>query len=147
MNVGEHVSIVVRPHLRRAVFGERLADWLADGVARHRVVGGLPDGAAALVLVPEYLRAGARSVLADLAGTDWSGTVVAVVGYGGRTRGRFAIEDAREALDGTGAHVLETALGLDGARIRAEGFGQADLLLRDLLLDRLADEAALAEPA
>jgi NAD(P)H-dependent FMN reductase len=134
--------IVIRPRLRRAVFAERLGDWLAEGVAGHQGLGGLPDAAAALVVVPEYLRAGARGVLADLAGTDWSGTVVAVVGYGGRTRGRFAVEDAREALDGVGARVLETSLGLDVARIRTEGFDPADVLLRDLVLDRLAEDAA-----
>ncbi len=130
----EPTVTVVRPRLPRwAVLGDRLADWLEEGVAARR-----PERTgAAVVLVPEYLRACPRTVLADLAGTDWTGTVVALVGYGGRTRGRFAIEDAREVLEAAGAQVLATSLGLDAARVRAEGVDAADVLLRDLLLEEL----------
>jgi hypothetical protein len=135
----ENAGIVVRPRLRRAVLGETLADWLEAGAAGHRELTAGPAGAAAVALVPEYVRAGAQKVLADLAGTDWTGTVVAVVGYGGLTRGRFAVEDAKDVLDAAGARVLDTSLGLDAARIRAEGFARADVLLRDLLFDRLAE--------
>ena len=129
-------TTVVSPRLPRAVAGDRLAEWLAEGVAARPPA---PDGAApaAVVLVPEYLRVCPRSVLDDLAGTDWTGVVVAVVGYGGRSRGRYAIEDAREVLEAAGAQVLETSLGLDAARIRAEGVDAADVLLRDVLLDQL----------
>jgi hypothetical protein len=126
-------TTVVRPRLPRAVLGDRLAEWLEAGVAAHRSAG----DETAVVLVPEYLRACPRSVLADLGGADWTGTVVALVGYGGRTRGRFAVEDAREVLEAAGAQVLEAALGLDAARIRAEGVDEADVLLRDLLLESL----------
>ena len=128
-----HTPTVVRPRLGRTTLGDRLADWLEDGVAGRTGA----DGPAAIVLVPEYVRACPRSVLADLDSTDWTGTVVALVGYGGRTRGRFAIEDAREVLAAAGARVLETSLGLDTARIRAGGFETEDVLLRDLLLDDL----------
>ncbi|MDT7743119.1 MAG: hypothetical protein QOE59_2197 [Actinomycetota bacterium] len=131
------ITTVVRPRLPRAVLGERLAGWLEEGVAARRPAEDDP-ATAAVVLVPEYLRACPRSVLTDLAGTDWTGTVVAIVGYGGRTRGRYAIEDAREVLETAGAQVLETSLGLDTARIRAEGVDQADVLLRDVLLDQVA---------
>lgn len=126
---------VVRPRLPRlAVLGDRLADRLEEGVAAAR----RPERTgAAVVLVPEYLRACPRTVLVDLAGTDWSGTVVALVGYGGRTRGRYAIEDARELLEAAGAQVLSTSLGLDAARVRAEGVDGADVLVRDLLLEEL----------
>jgi hypothetical protein len=129
-------TTVISPRLPRAVLGDRLAEWLEEGVAARRPA---PDDAtaAAVVLVPEYLRACPRSVLADLAGTDWSGVVVALVGYGGRTRGRYAVEDAREVLEAAGAQVLETSLGLDAARIRVEGVDAADVLLRDVLLDQL----------
>jgi hypothetical protein len=140
----EPPTIVIRPRLPRAVLGDRLAEWLEEGVAGRPSAGDVP-GAAAVVLVPEYLRACPRSVLADLARTDWTGTVVALVGYGGRTRGRFAIEDAREVLEAAGARVLGTALGLDAARIRAEGADAADVLLRDVLLDQL--EAGLRTAA
>ncbi|MCD2193336.1 hypothetical protein LQ327_08040 [Actinomycetospora endophytica] len=127
------ITTVRRPHLRRAEFGDRLAVWLEQAPACRRGGAGT-----AVVIVPEYLRAAASDVLADLRRTDWSGTVVAIVGYGGRTRGRHAIEDAREVLDDAGARVLETSLGLDTARVRTEGFDAADVLLRDLLLDDLA---------
>ncbi len=133
----EHAVTVVRPRLARAVLGDRLAGWIEEGVALHGGREGLLLGAAAVVLVPEYLRACPHPVLADLARTDWSGTVVALVGYGGRTRGRFAVEDAREVLERAGARVLGTSLGLDAARIRAEGVDGADVLLRDLLLAEL----------
>ena len=130
----EPIVTVVRPRLPRwAVLGDRLADWLEEGVAARR-----PERTGtAVVLVPEYLRACPRTVLADLAGTDWTDTVVALVGYGGRTRGRFAIEDVREVLEAAGAQVLGTSLGLDAARVRAEGVDAADVLLRDLLLEEL----------
>jgi NAD(P)H-dependent FMN reductase len=137
----EQASLVVRPRSGRAPFGAYLARWIEAGVAAHRGLREVPDGAAALVLVPEYLRAGAPTVLADLARADWKETVVAVVGYGGRTRGRFAVDDARDVLDAAGAHVLEAALGVDSSRVRTEGFDPADVLLRDLLFDRLAEEA------
>jgi hypothetical protein len=127
------ITTVVRPRLPRAVLGDRLAEWLEKGVDGGRPTPDEP-ATAAVVLVPEYLRACPRSVLADLAGTDWTGVVVALVGYGGRTRGRYAIEDAREVLEAAGARVLETSLGLDAARIRAEGVDAADVLLRDLLV-------------
>ena len=129
-------TTVVRPRLPRAVLGDRLAAWLEEGVATRRPTEA--PGAAAVVLVPEYLRACPRAVLADLGRTDWTGTVVALVGYGGRTRGRYAIEDAREVLEAAGAHVLAAALGLDAARVRTEGVDAADVLLRDVLLDQLA---------
>jgi hypothetical protein len=127
-----HTPIVVRPRLLRAVFAETLAAWLEEGLAADP-----RPGTTAVVLVPEYLHAGAPRVLADLAARDWTGSVVAVVGYGGCTRGRHAIEDAREVLTAAGAEVLECALGLDAARVRATGFEPADVLLRDLLLDAL----------
>ena len=130
-------TTVIRPRLRWAVLGDRLADWLEEGVTAGRPTG--TPGSTALVLVPEYLRACPRSVLADLADTDWAGTVVAVVGYGGRTRARYAIEDAREVLEAAGARVLATSLGLDAARIRTEGVDAADVLLRDVLLDQLGE--------
>ena len=125
--------IVVRLRLGRTTLGDRLADWLEDGVRTRGATG----GSAAIVLVPEYVRACPHRVLADLGDSDWSGTDVALVGYAGRTRGRYAIEDAREVLAAAGARVLPTSLGLDTARIRAEGFGPTDVLLRDLLLDDL----------
>ena len=128
-------TTVVRPRLPRAELGDRLAAWLEDGVAATRPTDG--PGTTAVVLVPEYLRSCPLAVLADLAATDWTGTVVALVGYGGRTRGRHAIEDAREVLEAAGAQVLPTSLGLDAARIRAEGVDAADMLLRDVLLDQL----------
>jgi hypothetical protein len=129
----EPTTTVVRPHLPFAVLGDRLAEWLEEGVAAARRVDALPD-TAAVVLVPEYLRAWPRDVLASLACTDRTGAVVALVGYGGRTRGRYAMEDAREVLEAAGARVLGSSLGLDAARIRAEGVDEADVLLRDLLL-------------
>jgi hypothetical protein len=131
---------VVRPRLPRATLGTRLAEWLEEGVAGQPA----PIDEArptAVVLVPEYVRVCPPSVLADLAGRDWTGTVVALVGYGGRTRGRFAIEDAREVLEAAGALVLTTSLGLDAARIHAEGADRADVLLRDLLLADLRTAA------
>jgi hypothetical protein len=133
VDVVEHSASVVRPGLRRADFADTLARWLEEGLAARRD----PGGAAAVVLVPEYVHAGAVRVLADLAGRDWTGTVVAVVGYGGRTRGRYAIEDAREVLRAAGARVLGNALGIDAARVRAHGFEPADVLLRDAVLDDL----------
>jgi hypothetical protein len=138
----EQSRIVVRPRSERAPFGEHLARWIEAAVVAHGGLGELTDGAAAVVLVPEYLRAGARTVLTDLGRADWSGTVVAVVGYGGRNRGRFAVEDASDVLDAAGADVLGTSLGIDAARARTEGFDPADVLLRDLMLDRLAEAAA-----
>jgi NAD(P)H-dependent FMN reductase len=131
----EHTPTVVRPCLRRADFADPLARWLEEGLAARR--DHAPAGAAAVVLVPEYVHAGAVRVLADLARRDWTGTVVAVVGYGGRTRGRYAIEDAREVLLTAGAQVLGHALGIDAARVRAHGFEAADVLLRDAVLDDL----------
>jgi NAD(P)H-dependent FMN reductase len=127
------------------VLGDRLAGWLEEGVAAHRPADE-EHGPGAVVLVPEYLRACPRCVLADLAGADWTGTVVALVGYGGRTRGRFAVEDAREVLEAAGAQVLEASLGLDAARIRAEGVDEADVLLRDLLLESLRTAARNRAP-
>lgn len=141
----QRTSIVVGPRSVHAPFGALLARWLEAGIAGHGKFGGLVTGRAALVVVPEYLRTGARTVLTDLSHADWSSTVVAVVGYGGRLRGRRAIEDAREVITVAGAHVLGPSLGLDTAQVRARGFERADVLLRDLLLDRLADEAALLE--
>jgi hypothetical protein len=141
----EQSPIVVRPRSERAPFGRSLARWIDAAVATRPALGELPDGAAAVVLVPEYLRAGARTVLIDLGRTDWAGAVVAVVGYGGRSRARSAVEDAVDVLDAAGAHVLDTSLGVDAARVRAEGFDPADVLLRDLLLDRLVQEAAHRE--
>jgi NAD(P)H-dependent FMN reductase len=128
-------TTVIRPRLPRAVLGDRLAEWLEEGVAARRPTAA--PGTTALVLVPEYLRACPRGVLADLADTDWTAAVVALVGYGGRTRGRYAIEDAREVLEAAGARVLATSLGLDAARMRAGGVAAADVLLRDVLLDQL----------
>ncbi|NMO90055.1 hypothetical protein [Actinomycetospora sp. TBRC 11914] len=135
MDAAEHTPTVVRPRLPRAEFADALAAWLEEGLAA-RGDGASPVGAA-VVLVPEYLHAGAPRVLADLAARDWTGTVVAVVGYGGCTRGRHAIEDAREVLRAAGAEVLGEALGIDAARVRATGFDAADVLLREALLGAL----------
>jgi NAD(P)H-dependent FMN reductase len=138
----EPTTTVVRPRVGRAVFGERLAAWLEEGVAarrrRQQAAGATTaPGSTAVVLVPEYVHGAAPAVLADLAAADWTGTVVTLAGYGGRTRGRYAIEDAREVLDAAGADVLDASLGIDAARVRAEGFTAADVVLRDLLLDEL----------
>lgn len=131
---------VVRPRVPGVRAAERLARWLEDGAAAHP---GLPaavraDTRARIVLVPEYRRAASRGVLADLAAATDAGAVVAVAGYGGRTRGRFAVEDAREVLEDAGARVVGTSLGLDVARIRAGGFAEEDRVLRDLVLDDVA---------
>jgi hypothetical protein len=131
----EHTPTVVRPRQSRAVFAEVLAAWLEDGLAA-RGDGSWP-GPAAVVVVPEYLHGAAPGVLEDLAARDWTGTVVGVVAYGGCTRGRHAIEDAREVLAAAGADVLDEALGIDAARVRVTGFEPADVVLRDVLLDDL----------
>lgn len=129
---------VIRPALRRTPFAAELADWLLEGIAAH------PAGAhgapvrPAVVIVPEYLRAAPRALLADLAGDRWAGRTVGLVGYAGRTRARFALDDARDALADAGARVVAPALGIDVARVRTAGFDPADVLLRDLVLDELA---------
>ena len=145
MDAREQCGLVVRPRTEQAPFGRSLARWCEAAVVAHRGLRGLADGAAAVVLVPEYLKAGARSVLTDLGRTDWSGTVVAVIGYGGRNRGRLAVGDASDVLDAAGAHVLDVSLGIDAARVRAAGFEPADVLFRDLLLDHLAESATHRE--
>ena len=126
---------IVRPTMPRAPFAAELAAWLGAGIVGK---GQPPAGAAAVVVVPEYLRTAPRPVLAALAARDWRGTPVAVAAYGGRRRGRFAIDDAREVLVGAGADVVAPSLGIDVAAVRRHGFDEADVVLRDLLLDDLA---------
>ncbi|MDL5154649.1 hypothetical protein [Actinomycetospora termitidis] len=133
---------VIRPSLDRADFAEVLAGWLDEGIAAAR--GPVTARVAAIVIVPEYLHAAPRSQLAEMAELDWTGVVVAVAAYGGRTRGRHAIEDARAVLAAHGALLTGPSLGVDAARVRAHGFDAADVLLRDLLLDALADRPVVS---
>ncbi|MEJ2870410.1 hypothetical protein WCD74_21750 [Actinomycetospora sp. OC33-EN08] len=127
---------LIRPRVSRAGFADVLAAWLREGLRTRPVA-----GPAAVVIVPEYLRAAPRTVLADLTDRDWRGTTVALAGYGGRTRGRHAVDDARAALTEHGTTVLGPSLGIDVARTRVRGFDTADVLLRDLVLDAVADAA------
>jgi hypothetical protein len=155
---------VVRPALRDAPFAAELAVWLGEGIAAHSGDPARTDPTRstptdtgrtrtkhthtehihtehtrpAVVIVPEYLHAAPRTLLADLATATWSGRTVGLVGYGGRTRARYALEDARDALRDAGARLVGPSLGLDVARVRASGFDAADVVLRDLVLDELA---------
>ncbi|WP_433801060.1 hypothetical protein [Actinomycetospora sp. CA-084318] len=130
---------VVGPALRRAPFAGELVDWLGEGIAARGRRTDAPDPARpAVVIVPEYLRAAPQTLLADLRAGGWAGRAVGLVGYAGRTRARYALDDAREALQDAGARVVGPSLGLDVARWRTTGFDEADVLLRDLVLDELA---------
>ncbi|MFC5062691.1 hypothetical protein [Actinomycetospora atypica] len=125
---------IVRPTMPRAPFAAELAAWLEAGI----VGTGTPAvGEAAVVVVPEYLRAAPRVVLAALAARDWRGTPVAVAAYGGRDRGRRAVEDTREVLTAAGARPTPVSLGIDVSAVRRHGFDEADVVLRDLVLDEL----------
>ncbi|GLZ52750.1 hypothetical protein [Actinomycetospora sp. NBRC 106378] len=128
---------VVRPALPRTPFAIELAAWIREGVDGHPL---RTDGRRrpAVVIVPEYLHTAPRTLLADLATARWAGRPVGLIGYGGRTRARYALEDARDALRGAGATLVGPSVGLDVARVRAAGFDPADVLLRDLVLDELA---------
>ncbi|WP_157647197.1 hypothetical protein [Actinomycetospora chiangmaiensis] len=130
---------VIRPALRLAPFADELADWLHEGIAAHLTgtVRRTPVRPAVLI-VPEYLHTAPEALLADLATGRWAGRAVGLVGYAGRTRARYALEDARETLQDAGALVVGPAVGIDVARVRARGFDAADVLLRDLVLDELA---------
>ncbi|NYD38520.1 hypothetical protein [Actinomycetospora corticicola] len=129
---------VIRPALRDAPFAAELALWLGEGIATHHADARDEHIRPAVVIVPEYLHGAPRTLLADLATARWSGRTVGLVGYGGRTRARYALEDARDALREAGARLVGPSLGLDVARVRASGFDVADVVLRDLVLDELA---------
>lgn len=128
---------VIRPDLPRAPFAVELAAWVGEGVAAHPRPA---DGRAprpVVVIVPEYLHGAPQPVLDDLGSRVWTGRTVALVGYGGRSRARHALEDVRDLLARSGATVVGAALGVDAAQVLATGFDAADVLLRDHLLDEL----------
>lgn len=129
---------IVRPTMPRAPFAAELAAWVRAGIVGNGIGGTAADGDAAVVVVPQYLRAAPALVLAALADRDWRGTPVAVTAYGGRDRGRLAVEDARGILEAGGARVSPVSLGIDVSAVRRSGFDEADVLLRDLVLDDLA---------
>lgn len=118
--------VVARTHPDTA--GARLASWLLARSARHSAVRLEPAGVGAthhavVLLVAQY-GTGPSPAVADLVADrrgDWHGRSVALVAYGGVSRGADAAGTVGAELRAGGATVLDAVLGINTAVLRRDG--------------------------
>lgn len=121
------------------------------GAGSHDAGRGVPDGGGGwdgyVLLVGQYGPVPAPAVEEAVRqfGTAWRGRPVGLVSYGGVSRGRDAATRVRRTLTDRGAVVVTAGLGVNVARLRAEGGpGAFERVAWELVLAGVLDACARA---